>query len=694
MSVTTNRALIPERSEPQTSGRMPSARLERWTVAGTVSLATAVLIYVGVSSGGYPRGITGVAAVLVALALAIRATVAPATVRMPGRVGLIGIGALALLAAWQVASLLWTPSTWRAVAEFDRTILYLLVFVTYATLPQRRLRPVISAVGLAIAALALMGLATRLRPDLFPIEPIVSPQRLSFPLTYWNAMGVMIACGLVLCLHAASDAMWPVWQRVVGAALFPALATTLYFTLSRGGIGAAAVGLAAYVIVGRPRLLLPAVAAIAVPTVLAVTNAYDASALVTRDPTTPLAVSQGRELVEIVVLACLGAAVARAALVPLDRWLVRLELPELPRRWRPLTWGAIVAATAALAIAAGATGAAKQQYDRFIAGAPTNPIPVDDPRARLTELYNSGRIGHWDVALSSSAEQRWRGVGAGTFELQWREHRPILTSVTEAHSLYVETLSELGIVGLAAIAALILVMLLSPLTRRARRPTAAAVVAVAGLWALHAAIDWDWEVPAVTLIPVILAAAALAPRSRSVARGRPWLPPAVAVGALALAIVPGMTAITETRINQALAAYDAGDCATASDRAGAARSLQPFRPEPIAVLALCAMRDGQVSEAGSLATAMVEADPKDWEWRYIQALIVGTAGGDPRPALRDAHDRDPLGAAPRLLLRAINSSKREIWPAHTSGAYVWIHGHAHGAVSSDAFLAAAPTQSE
>ena len=49
------------------------------------------------------------------------------------------------------------------------------------------------------------------------------------------------------------------------------------------------------------------------------------------------------------------------------------------------------------------------------------------------------------------------GRGAGTFELAWLEQQPIPVSVVDAHSLYLETLAELGLVGLG-----LLVLALAP----------------------------------------------------------------------------------------------------------------------------------------------------------------------------------------------------------------------------------------
>jgi len=70
--------------------------------------------------------------------------------------------------------------------------------------------------------------------------------RLDYPITYWNALGMLAGVGAVLGLHlSASD--WEPWPvRVLAAALPPVAACTVYFTLSRGGIAATAVGLVAY----------------------------------------------------------------------------------------------------------------------------------------------------------------------------------------------------------------------------------------------------------------------------------------------------------------------------------------------------------------------------------------------------------------------------------------------------------------
>ena len=81
----------------------------------------------------------------------------------------------------------------------------------------------------------------------------VADDRLSYPLTYWNALGLLAAVGTILCFHLTCSRAEPPAVRVLGAAAVPLLVTTLFFTFSRGAIAAGIVGLVAYVVIGRPR---------------------------------------------------------------------------------------------------------------------------------------------------------------------------------------------------------------------------------------------------------------------------------------------------------------------------------------------------------------------------------------------------------------------------------------------------------
>ena len=118
------------------------------------------------------------------------------------------------------------------------------------------------------------------------------------------------------------------------------------------------------------------------------------------------------------------------------------------------------------------------------------------------------RVDYWTVALNQWKENIWLGSGAGTFALYWL--REGSTSVVlDAHSLYLETLAEIGPIGfLLLIGALGLPMFAAARSRD--RSLAAVGGAAYAAYLVHAGLDWDWEMPAVTLIGLLCGIGVLA----------------------------------------------------------------------------------------------------------------------------------------------------------------------------------------
>jgi O-antigen ligase len=118
------------------------------------------------------------------------------------------------------------------------------------------------------------------------------------------------------------------------------------------------------------------------------------------------------------------------------------------------------------------------------------------------------RPAYWRVAWREFGAHPLEGSGAGTFDWYWVREGTAAESVQDAHSLYVETLGELGLVGLVLVAAALAV----PLVAAAAAPASPLVSGAAGAYAacvVHAALDWDWEMPAVTLAAVVCGGALL-----------------------------------------------------------------------------------------------------------------------------------------------------------------------------------------
>jgi O-antigen ligase len=156
------------------------------------------------------------------------------------------------------------------------------------------------------------------------------------------------------------------------------------------------------------------------------------------------------------------------------------------------------------------------------------PAPDEGDLRRLLDVTGHGRAELWRVAAETWLEHPLTGSGAGTYARELVAETGDLASPANAHSLHLEMLAERGPLGLA----LVLAFVAAVLARRPRFPAASAAFAA---WAVHAGVDWDWQLPAAT-IPALMAAAALLPRDR------PRLAPAAALAFAVVALAVGVGA--------------------------------------------------------------------------------------------------------------------------------------------------------
>jgi hypothetical protein len=599
------------------------------------------------------------------LALVLRITLAQEPLEGLGLGAAACAAALGLLAVWSVSSTAWSEAPARAVFELDRVLLYLLAFLLIASLPRTNDTARLLLLGLAGAAVAvcLGGLLTRVLPEAVSVDLPVLPQRLSYPITYWNGLGLVAILAIVASVHFTSSEKEHPVLRVAAAALLPLLATTLYFTFSRASIAIGIVAVLAYMVIARPRGLLAGVLAALPPTLIAVKLAYDADLLASRDPTTSAAAAQGEDLAVVLFLCALGAAGLRFLMMRLGLD-GRLERVEIPRRTRRLV--AAIGAGTLLVLAVGSWVAfdvgerIDRQYDRFKEGDTLEQ--TSDARDRLSDVSNNGRIDHWDEAIDAWQSDRLKGTGAGTYELTWAQNRPVEFSVRDGHSLYLETLSELGLVG-ALLLILALGLILAALIARTRgpdRPLWAALLVATGAWMVHAGQDWMWELPVATLWPITAGAAALAQPAASL--HLPRLARVVAaLFVLALAVTPVLAAISHSRLSDSVAAFKEGDCAGAIDSALSSTSVLSSRPEPYAILAFCDVRAGSLELAERMMRNAVDRDPNNWEYHYELALVLGAARKDPRMEIAEARELNPLDGLLIRTERAFDTDDPDTW---------------------------------
>jgi hypothetical protein len=624
----------------------PSAAMHRglraapWAGAGAITGAFAYL------DGGYFPGAVAPIATMLLLLIACAALAARHPMHGWGITVAVAAVPFAAFAAWTYASSGWSGSPGRAATEASRVILYLATFGLFAAAGWSAARARGLAAGLlaAITVICLLGVGSRLMPGLVDGDPGPEPERLSFPVTYWNALGLLAAFGVILGVHLSSSLQERWWARCAGAAVVPLIASALLLTLSRSGLWSCALGLVVYILIAHPRGLPTAAIAI-VPTTFVAVLGVDHSAALGVPPEAVARYDLGGQPAWLIGGAMLAAALGRAACLPLDRRIAGVVIRPTARRVLVGGGAAAIAVSVALGvIVLRDSGLGGQAYDRFTAGlAPERQTAAD----RITSLSNNNRLSKWEAALDEYRADPTHGSGAGTFELVWIQRRGTDGQVREAHSLYLEVLGELGWPGLVLLVAALGAMLLG-LARRARGPARAAPAALlAGMiaWAASAAVDWDWEMPVVTVWVFAACGLALARDSERapVAAGRRRLATRVVVAAACVltALVPAQLTLSELRLQDSLAAARRGDCPTAEAAARASLSVQSGRWEPRQVIGYCEITQGRFADAQRTLAAAVERDPRNWLPRYTLAVAQAGAGADPRPALAAAARYNP-----------------------------------------------------
>ena len=481
-------------------------------VAGPVALAF--------FSGGYfdePREWAGLGAwCLVAVALFVSRRPWPRA-----RWAVVALLSLALFAIWTLVSFTWAPLAGSAYGAGQIAFLYLGGMVAAVALLRGREAHVLEP-AVATGAIVVIGyaLAERVLPGLLHYQHSVSAEgRLEQPLTYWNAMGALAALGLVVCARLAGDVRRAAHLRAGFAAGAAPLGVGLYLSFSRGALFACFVGLLTLLVLHPAR---PACRGLAVSVAGAVVAAAVSAPL---SGVTSLSGSEHRRELEGVILLVALIAVATAAaaaIIVIDRRerTGRLDTARirLPRGAGAVT-GTVIVISFALFVAVGA-----KEKSAAAPGAGAG---------RLATLQ-SNRYSYWRVAWRAFKAEPLHGVGAGGWAVYWLRYRPFDAGAQDAHSLYIQTAAELGIVGLALLA-----VFLASLAGAARSAWLADPVRVAGLvagfivWIFHAAVDWDWQMPALTLPALLLAAGVLASYDELAAARAPAPGASAADGAVA-----------------------------------------------------------------------------------------------------------------------------------------------------------------
>jgi hypothetical protein len=587
----------------------------------------------GAADGGYFPSNWGLATL--GFALIVVTVVIVTDAARPGGLELAFLGGLALFAVWAALSSFWSPGSAAPVLEAERGILY--VAATAAALLLLSTREASSALLGGVVAGAVLVSLYALGTRLFPghvggaYDPS-SGYQLAEPIGYWNALALLTALAILLALGFAAHGH--VAARALAGVALVVLLPTLYFTFSRGALIALTGGALVQAALDprRARLLVSGFV-VGVPAALGVLEASRSHALTAAGATLETAQAEGSHLTRRLVVL---AFVAAAAMIVLHLGERRLRLPR--RAGTILVAGTVATAAVVAAGALLAAGGPVTVVDRAV-DAFTEPLPAGqgDLQRRLLSVSGNGRGEYWHVAWAMARDEPLLGTGAGSFEAHWLQERPVSFHARDAHNLYLETFAELGVLGLALlVATLALPLIALQQSRRLTFGPAAGGAFVAYL--LHASVDWDWEVPAVTLPALFCAATLLAAPRPGLLTGRGR------VAALALAtpvLAVALVAHVGNRATAAsIAAIERGEPNRALADANRAIDWAPWSDEPWQLRGEAELvRRDDAAARRSLLRAL-ELDPENWS-TWLD-LAVASRGAERARALSQVKRLNPL----------------------------------------------------
>jgi hypothetical protein len=618
-----------------------------WGAVSTWLLGFGLVVYLGLEGGGFDPLVSDQVGIAVWWVLLATVAVGAIPRRRPATLAWVAVGLLAAFVAWTACSLIWTESAEKTSAELARVAGYLGVFVlaVFARRP-RGARRMVGAVGAGIAVVAVVALLSRLHPAWFPSGEetgeflSIARERLGYPLNYWNGLAALIAIGLPLLLQIATGARH-VALRALAAAAMPALMLTAFFTLSRGGIAAAILALAVFLVLTSDRLpkLLTLLVTAAGGAIL-VAGAHSREEL-RHGLANATAHQQGDELLVWTIVVCLVVAGVQAAIsVALERDL-RPRWTQVSRQQSLVAVGVAAIAVLVAAIAINAPSKASNAWDEFKRA----EVPGSGTE-RLSKASGESRYQFWSSAVREADTDLLTGTGSGTFEFWWSRDGDTSDIVDNAHSLYMETLGELGIVGLGLLVAFFLTVLIGGgiAALRAgdlRAPPLAAAVASCVAFCFTAAFDWMWQLPVLPVATLLLAAVLVthavgSSAGRDVRGPFPFSVPAriaVAVVALAAVVAIAIPLASTALVRQSQDEAQAGALGAALEDAKSAQNVQPDAATPRLQQALVLETDGDLPAAAAAARAATERESTNWRLWMVLSRIEAQRG-DSEAAIR------------------------------------------------------------
>jgi hypothetical protein len=558
---------------------------------------------------------------------------------------------LGLFVTWVGVSASWSSST-PAFRELERDVAYLAVaFAALVLLRRTNATLILGGIWAGVSLLSLYSLATRLFPNRIGTYDPIAVYRLAAPIGYWNTLGLLTTMGMLLALGVLARVR-SLAARALACASVVVLATTLYFTYSRGSVLALGVAIVVLLAFDAARLQAAGAVLAATPaTAAAVLFASRQHALTRQHAAVADAVSAGQRLAIV-----LGLLFIVGALLGVVFHFVTARFVP-PQRLRTafaatLACGAVLACVVGFAAYGGPAHIASRAWQSFSAPPPKAQANLN---SRLFSFSGNRRADLWRSSWLDVKAHPVVGTGAGSFEQRWLRDRPAALKVRDGHSLYMEVFGELGAIGLLLLVLALAVPLVAA-ARVRRHPFVPFALAAYVALIVHAGVDWDWEMPVLMVPGFIIAASLLGwARREDVAplanRARFGL-----LGIVGVAMVFGLvTLVGNMSLAQASTAAGKGNWTASAKDANRAHTWAPWSSDPYRALGEAQLGEGDTKSAIASFNDAIAKSPNDWNLWFD--LARATTGNAQRDALRHAKQLNPLSPEIAELQKEIDAEK-------------------------------------
>ena len=400
-------------------------------------------------------------------------------------------------------SAFWGDSAERAVNEFNRAALYVGVFVLVSLFSSRLSRARwCDGFAIGICGVVIVSLISRFAPDTFSDRGAAevlpgAVVRLSFPLGYWNGLAILAALAVPLLLRSGLRAGSHDRTCRGRCSPLPAIAIAIYLASSRGGYATALIGAVAF-LRAEPRALVAAGSARGRRARLRRLGRRGRSAVGVRElPTSSAGRDEAGAALVSLALGCLAAGLTYGVLIAdvartsyASRRIGIAAVSAYGSRGR--SWRRRHRSSGALPRVQARSERSRHSDRRLRAVA----SPVGERQRPLAVL---------GVGSDAFRAEPLLGHGAGSYEAWWAERGSLAVFVRDAHSLYLESLAEIGALGVLLLVAAFSVGIVTAVRQLRRMSVAeardlAAPTAVFVAFTAAAAIDWMWEMTVVSVV--------------------------------------------------------------------------------------------------------------------------------------------------------------------------------------------------